>query len=126
MRTPIATRSLGAASLWWRSFVGWFDSEAIAAAIAAAPPRQIDYPRLLPFVGLHLACLAVIWVGVSAVAVGIAAALYALRLFAVTGFYHRYFSHRAFRTSRIAQFIFAALGASATQRGPLWWASHHR
>jgi stearoyl-CoA desaturase (delta-9 desaturase) len=126
MRTPIATRSLGAASLWWRSFVGWFDSEASAAAIAAAPPRQIDYPRLLPFVGLHLACLAVIWVGLSAVAVGIAVALYALRLFAVTGFYHRYFSHRAFRTSRIAQFIFAALGASATQRGPLWWASHHR
>jgi stearoyl-CoA desaturase (delta-9 desaturase) len=47
-------------------------------------------------------------------------------MFAITGFYHRYFSHRAFRTSRAAQLVFALLGASAVQRGPLWWASHHR
>ena len=51
---------------------------------------------------------------------------YALRMFAITGFYHRYFSHCAFRTSRPAQFAFACLGASAAQRGPLWWVSHHR
>ena len=47
-------------------------------------------------------------------------------MFAITAFYHRYFSHNAFRTSRAAQFVFALLGASAVQRGPLWWASHHR
>jgi stearoyl-CoA desaturase (delta-9 desaturase) len=47
-------------------------------------------------------------------------------MFAITGFYHRYFSHRTYRTSRAAQFAFAVLGASATQRGPLWWAAHHR
>jgi len=47
-------------------------------------------------------------------------------MFAITAFYHRYFSHKAFKTTRIAQFIFALLGASAAQRGPLWWASHHR
>ncbi|MDH4172803.1 MAG: acyl-CoA desaturase, partial [Betaproteobacteria bacterium] len=51
---------------------------------------------------------------------------FALRMFAITAFYHRYFSHRAFRTSRVMQFVFALLGASAVQRGPLWWASHHR
>ncbi|WP_455198330.1 acyl-CoA desaturase, partial [Kaarinaea lacus] len=39
---------------------------------------------------------------------------------------HRYFSHKAFRTSRLVQFIFASIGASAVQRGPLWWAAHHR
>ena len=38
----------------------------------------------------------------------------------------RYFSHCAFRTTRAAQFVFALLGASSVQRGPLWWASHHR
>jgi stearoyl-CoA desaturase (delta-9 desaturase) len=47
-------------------------------------------------------------------------------MFAITGFYHRYFSHKAFKTSRPVQFIFAFLAASAAQRGPLWWASHHR
>jgi stearoyl-CoA desaturase (delta-9 desaturase) len=68
----------------------------------------------------------VFWVGVSATALAVAAGLFALRLFAITAFYHRYFSHRAFRTSRAAQFVFALLGTLAAQRGPLWWASHHR
>jgi stearoyl-CoA desaturase (delta-9 desaturase) len=44
----------------------------------------------------------------------------------ISGFYHRYFAHRAFRTSRAAQFVFAVLGNSAAQRGPLWWVAHHR
>ena len=43
-----------------------------------------------------------------------------------TAFYHRYFSHRSFRTSRPVQFLFALIGASCVQRGPLWWAAHHR
>jgi stearoyl-CoA desaturase (delta-9 desaturase) len=68
----------------------------------------------------------VIWVGWSPFALGIAAALYVVRMFAITGIYHRYFSHRTFKTSRTGQFVFALLGASAVQRGPLWWAAHHR
>ena len=47
-------------------------------------------------------------------------------MFAITGFYHRYFSHRSFQTSRAMQFLFAVIGASSVQRGPLWWAAHHR
>jgi stearoyl-CoA desaturase (delta-9 desaturase) len=47
-------------------------------------------------------------------------------MFAITGFYHRYFSHRTFRTSRFMQFLFALLGATSMQRGALWWAAHHR
>jgi stearoyl-CoA desaturase (delta-9 desaturase) len=70
--------------------------------------------------------LGVIWVGWSWVAVGVALALYWLRMFAVTGFYHRYLSHRSYKTSRWFQFVFAVLGSSSTQKGPLWWASHHR
>ncbi len=71
-------------------------------------------------------CVGVIWVGWSPTALAVAGSLYVLRMFAVTGFYHRYFSHRSFSTSRAAQFVFAVLGASAVQRGPLWWAAHHR
>ncbi len=108
----------------WSTLARWFDSAAPAPAVDDA--HRIDWVRALPFIALHLACLAVLWVGVSTTAVAVAAALYALRMFAITGFYHRYFSHRAFRTSRAAQFAFAALGASAVQRGPLWWAAHHR
>ena len=47
-------------------------------------------------------------------------------MFAITGFYHRYFSHRTFRASRPVQFAFAVLGAASVQRGPLWWAAHQR
>jgi len=89
-------------------------------------PEHIDWVRVVPFIGLHLGCLGTLWVGASPAALAVAAALFALRMFAVTAFYHRYFSHRAFRASRAAQFVFALLGASAVQRGPLWWASHHR
>jgi stearoyl-CoA desaturase (delta-9 desaturase) len=47
-------------------------------------------------------------------------------MFAITGFYHRYFAHKAFKTSRPVQFAFAVVGAASVQRGPLWWAAHHR
>jgi stearoyl-CoA desaturase (delta-9 desaturase) len=68
----------------------------------------------------------VIWVGWNPVAVLSAIALYSVRMFAITGFYHRYFSHRTFRTSRAVQFLFAAAGNTAIQRGALWWAAVHR
>jgi len=83
-------------------------------------------PGFLGYLALHLACLAAITTGVSWFAVLICLALYLVRMFAITGFYHRYFSHRTFKTSRAWQFVFALLGASSGQRGPLWWASHHR
>jgi len=106
------------------TLLAWLDNSAIPASAEHA--RRIDWLRVLPFVALHLGCLAVIAVGWSATAVLVATALYAVRMFAITGFYHRYFSHKAFRTSRAMQLLFAVLGASAVQRGPLWWASHHR
>jgi stearoyl-CoA desaturase (delta-9 desaturase) len=75
---------------------------------------------------LHLACLSVFFTGASFVAVLMAAVLCVGRMFAITAFYHRYFSHRSYKTSRFAQFLFAVAGLTAVQRGPLWWAAHHR
>jgi stearoyl-CoA desaturase (delta-9 desaturase) len=108
------------------SLVRWFDAWAGVEHIHETDPQRVDWSRVVPFVVLHLMCLGVFWVGWSWTAVGTAAALYAARMFAITGYYHRYFSHRAFKTSRWCQFAFAVLGASAVQRGPLWWAAHHR
>jgi stearoyl-CoA desaturase (delta-9 desaturase) len=75
---------------------------------------------------MHAACLFAFVVGVSPVAIVVCVALYFIRMFAITGFYHRYFSHKSFKTSRVGQFLFGVLGASAVQRGPIWWAAHHR
>jgi stearoyl-CoA desaturase (delta-9 desaturase) len=49
-----------------------------------------------------------------------------LRGLCITGFYHCYFAHRAYKTSRYAQFMFALIGVSAMQTGPLGWAAQHR
>lgn len=81
---------------------------------------------LVLFVGIHLGSLAAVVVGVSWRSALLAVALYWLRMFGITAGYHRYFSHRAFKTSRPFQFLLAALGASSLQKGPLWWASLHR
>jgi stearoyl-CoA desaturase (delta-9 desaturase) len=125
---PATPRAPGA----WRTLVTtiaqWLDSDYRRADLPdpASLPERVDWQRTLPFIFLHLGCLAVIWVGWSPVALAAAGALYVVRMFAITGFYHRYFSHRTFKTSRFAQFCFAALGNCSMQRGPLWWAATHR
>ena len=109
-------------------FSQWIDSEQDVSAPAtdASNVDRINWFRCLPFLLLHLACIAVWWVGWSGFALWTAVGLYVVRMFAITGIYHRYFSHRTYRTSRWMQFVFALLGASSAQRGPLWWAAHHR
>jgi stearoyl-CoA desaturase (delta-9 desaturase) len=110
------------------SFVQWFDADfhAIGAETRVRDVDRVNWLRCMPFVILHVACLAVFLVGWSWAAVYTALGLYLVRMFAITGIYHRYFSHRTFKTSRTAQLIFAILGASSVQRGPLWWAANHR
>ena len=89
----------------------WFDTSAESGPLDPLRENRVDWLRAIPFLAMHLACLAVIFVGVSATALWVAAFLYAIRMFAITGFYHRYFSHRTFRTSRPVQFAFALIGA---------------
>ncbi|MGH8122643.1 MAG: acyl-CoA desaturase [Rudaea sp.] len=110
------------------SLARWFDSsvEPVSAAQSAALGDRIDWLRAIPFIAMHIACIGVIWVGVSGFALAVAVALYAIRMFALTGFYHRYFAHKTFRASRPVQFLFALIGSTSVQRGPLWWAAHHR
>jgi stearoyl-CoA desaturase (delta-9 desaturase) len=107
------------------SILRWFDSEAHSDQLDTSA-RSFNLVRVLPFLALHLACLLVIVTGASAFAVGFAIAFFVVRMFAITAFYHRYFAHKTFKTNRFWQFMFALLGASAAQRGPLWWAAHHR
>jgi len=104
----------------------WFDNHAVPEETDGPDEHRVDWIRIVPFAVLHLGCLGVFRVGWSWPAVWVAVGLYVVRMFAVTGFYHRYFSHQTFKTSRPWQFVFAVLGNSAAQRGPLWWAAHHR
>lgn len=78
------------------------------------------------FLLIHLLLVSVFFVPVSWMAVGLGVACYYMRILAITVGYHRYFAHRAFKTSRPVQFLLAIAGCSAVQKGPLWWASNHR
>ena len=87
---------------------------------------DIIYPDTVPFLLVHLACFAAFWTGVTAQALVVCIALYVVRMFVVTAGYHRYFSHRSFKTSRVFQFILGFLAQTSAQRGVLWWAAKHR
>lgn len=75
---------------------------------------------------LHLSLLGIFWTGFTVEAVVLCVTLYVTRVFGITGGYHRYFSHRGYKTSRVFQFLLALLGSTALQKGPLWWSAKHR
>ena len=87
---------------------------------------DIVHPQPIPFILIHLACFAIFWVDVKPTDWIICGALYVIRMFGITGGFHRYFSHRAFKTSRGFQFFLAFLGQCSAQRATLWWAAKHR
>lgn len=94
------------------------------------PPRQQPtiplWVRASPFILLHVACLAALFTGAPPAALILAGFTYFIRMFGITAGYHRYFAHRTYKTSRVVQYLLAWLGCSCMQRGPLWWAGHHR
>ena len=87
---------------------------------------DIVYPGTIPFLIIHLSCFAAFWSGITPEAVVICVVLYWVRMVAVTGGFHRYFSHRSYKTSRVGQFLIAALAQTSAQRGVIWWAAMHR
>ncbi len=107
-------------------FWGWLTRDESAHVASPDKADSIDWVRCSPFIAMHVGCAAALYVGVSPIALAVAAFLFLVRMFFITAFYHRYFSHRTFKTSRAMQFIFGMLACTAGQRGPLWWAAHHR
>jgi len=99
------------------------------AGFVSSPTRSRKWfngLKSLPFLALHLGCLAVFFVPVTALGLVLCGVLYFVRMFGITAGYHRYFSHRSYKTSRWFQFLLAWLGCTAMQKGPLWWAATHR
>ncbi len=75
---------------------------------------------------MHVACLGVFFTGANVLALTLCGVVYSLQMVGITAGYHRYFAHRAYKTSRVFQFVLAWLGCSAWQGGPIWWAAQHR
>ncbi|WP_150466612.1 acyl-CoA desaturase [Francisella sp. SYW-9] len=88
--------------------------------------QQSNKFTIIAFSTMHLACLAIFFVNYNITALLVFLITFSIRTFALTAGYHRYFSHKAFQTSRVFQFILALVGTWASQKGPLWWSGHHR
>jgi stearoyl-CoA desaturase (delta-9 desaturase) len=101
-------------------------SSTISNSEGAGDHNDIVYPSAIPFVLVHLICAAAIWTGITWQAVAVGIVLYWVRIFAIGAGYHRYFSHRAYATSRAFQLVLAVLSQSTAQKSVLWWAAKHR
>ncbi len=94
----------GIRGIWfslWRLLMRWFDGYEETGMVYDSESKQMDRVRTIPFFFMHIAVFTVFWVGWSPVAISTAVLLYVTRMFAF-------------------------IGASAAQRGPLWWAANHR
>src|SRR3984885_12325517 len=96
------------------------------ACITLKNGDRIPLIRSVPFVAVHVACLAAFFLKFHWSYLIVCLAMYFVRMFFVTAGYHRYFSHRSFKTSRVFQFVIAFMAMSSAQKGVLWWAAHHR
>ena len=94
--------------------------------IERAADERVNWKTSAGFIAVHLLVLLSFVTGVDKTAAILFVVLYWSRMFFITAGYHRYFSHRAYKLNRVMQFVMAYGGATAAQKGPLWWASHHR
>jgi len=105
------------------------DPNSIPLARPAQPlsgTGRTSWVGYLGFIFFHAACLSVFFTAANGLALALCAACYLIQMFGITAGYHRYFSHRAFKTSRAFQFVLACLGCCASQNGPSWWVARHR
>src|SRR4051812_21671693 len=88
--------------------------------------ERISWRSSTPFVLCHFIPFAAFLTGVTTRALVLFAVLYVTRVLCITAGYHRLLAHRAYRANRLVTFLVAFGGTTAVQRGPLWWAAHHR
>ena len=78
---------------------------------------------------LIIQCLGLVvpwFVGISGWSLALAAVTYCIGMFGVTAGYHRYFSHRTYKTSRPFAIFLAVIAQMTAQKGIIWWARGHR
>lgn len=90
------------------------------------PDERVAWAPSLPFILLHVAALSVFFVPFSWYLPLLALGSYYFRMLSITIGFHRYFSHKTFKTSRPMQFLLAFASMTSVQKGVLWWAAHHR
>src|SRR4051812_31122396 len=96
------------------------------APLRRASDERVNWPHSIPFLLVHVLCLAFVFTGITSTALILFVVLFFGRQFFVTAASHRYFSHRSYKLNRFWQFVFAFGAESTAQKGVLWWAGNHR
>lgn len=86
----------------------------------------VQWSKEIGFILIHLSPVLIFWTGSTWFDWILCISLYFVRMFFVTGGYHRYFSHKTYKTSRWFQFVIAFMAETSLQKGALWWAANHR
>lgn len=87
---------------------------------------KVVLKKEIGFLVIHLLPLLVFWTGATKFDWILCISLYFIRMFFITGGYHRYFSHSTYKTSRFVQFLIAFFAQTSLQKGVLHWAANHR
>ena len=103
------------------------DSASVPAeSVDDEPAERVNWVSAIPFFLAHGIAGLVFVTGITRTALVLFLVLYSVRCFAITAGYHRYFAHRSYKLARVPQFLLALIATTAAQKGPLWWAGHHR
>ncbi len=88
---------------------------------------KLDYslPNITRVLLVHAGLLFAFKVGISWVAFATFMVTYYVKLFAVSGVFHRYYTHRSYEMGRGFCFLWSFIGCTAGQRGPLSWTTVH-
>src|SRR5258708_37285968 len=97
-----------------------------ALSIPLPNGSRISVIHSLPFFLVHFAVLAVFFIPFYWYYLVACLGIFLVRMFFVTAGYHRYFSQRSFKTSRVFQLIIAFIAMTSLRKGVLWWAAPHR
>ena len=81
---------------------------------------------ILPFLAVGAAAVFLWDWGFRWVDLGLLLGMYALTIMGVTVGFHRLFTHRAFRTNAVVQFVLGVLGSMSVQGPLLKWVAVHR
>jgi stearoyl-CoA desaturase (delta-9 desaturase) len=79
----------------------------------------------LPFLVTCYAVGVIFWQGIGWLEVGLLVGMYVVTLFGVDVGYHRYFSHRSFKTGPLMESLLAILGMMSAQGGLWYWVMDH-
>lgn len=109
-RPAVSDRYMGLS----RFITAQLQREKMGWPLGAGPPLLVTTSVILHTATAYAFLIAP---GPGVLELSLCAASYGVRMFGITGVFHRYFAHGSYQTSRAMQFVLACFGTAAWQKG---------